>query len=71
MFEILEGAIHYMFTDQAIHRVMANYIPGNERSEKLLSRLGFEREGLAKSYLQIDGRWRDHVLTSKVNPSEV
>ena len=49
---------------------MANYLPSNTRSEALLERLGFEREGYAKSYLQIGGRWRDHVLTAKVNPAD-
>ena len=47
---------------------MANYIPENERSGRLLARLGFTREGLAKDYLFIDGAWRDHVLTALANP---
>jgi ribosomal-protein-alanine N-acetyltransferase len=46
---------------------MANYRPQNERSARLLERLGFTREGLAKDYLFIDGAWRDHVLTSLTN----
>jgi ribosomal-protein-alanine N-acetyltransferase len=47
---------------------MANYRPENERSARVLERLGFEREGLAREYLFIDGAWRDHVLTSLLNP---
>ena len=46
---------------------MANYMPHNHRSGKLLERLGFEREGYAKDYLLIDGQWRDHVLTALTN----
>ena len=38
----------------------------NERSGRLLERLGFEKEGYAKRYLKIDGLWEDHVLTAKV-----
>jgi ribosomal-protein-alanine N-acetyltransferase len=34
---------------------------------RLLERLGFEREGRAKAYLNIDGRWQDHVLTALVS----
>lgn len=67
MQEALEAAISYMFDVQQLHRIMANYIPGNERSARLLERLGFEREGYAKAYLSIAGRWQDHVLTALIN----
>jgi ribosomal-protein-alanine N-acetyltransferase len=53
-----------------LHRVMASYRPDNARSGRLLENLGFEREGLAKAYLKIDGQWADHVLTSLVNPKD-
>jgi [ribosomal protein S5]-alanine N-acetyltransferase len=52
----------------ALHRVQANARPENTRSLQLLARLGFEREGLAREYLFIDGAWRDHVLTALRNP---
>ena len=57
-------AIRYMQRTQHIHRIMANYMPHNQRSGNLLARLGFEKEGYAKDYLLIDGEWRDHVLTA-------
>lgn len=62
MFEALPPAIRYMQRSQHIHRIMASYMPHNQRSGDLLVRLGFEKEGYAKNYLLIDGRWRDHVL---------
>ncbi len=68
MYEILTSAIDYVFNDLGLHRIMANYIPSNQRSGKLLARLGFEQEGLAKAYLQIAGTWQDHVLTAKIRP---
>lgn len=68
MFEALQSAIRYMFRQQNIHRIMANYMPHNQRSGNLLARLGFEKEGYAKDYLLIDGKWQDHVLTALVNP---
>ena len=49
---------------------MANYQPANVWSEALLQRLGFEREGLARRYLKINGHWADHVLTSLINRHE-
>ena len=69
MFEMLQVSIQHVFTEYNLHRIMANFIPSNTRSEKLLNRLGFQKEGLAKSYLKIAGSWQDHVLTSKLNPS--
>jgi len=46
---------------------MANHAPSNERSEKMLRRLGFEREGYAKAYLKIADKWEDMVLNSLIN----
>lgn len=67
MKEALTTAIRYMFENRGFHRVMANYLPYNSRSGLLLKSLGFRREGLAKDYLHINGRWQDHVLTALVN----
>jgi len=69
MSEVLQAAINYAFDSMGLHRIMANYIVTNNRSAALLNKLGFEQEGVAKSYLKIAGRWQDHVLTSKINPS--
>ena len=66
MQEALEVALSWAFHELDLHRVMANYMPRNERSGRLLERLGFEREGYAKRYLQIAGVWEDHVLTSRI-----
>ncbi|PWU16591.1 MAG: hypothetical protein C5B49_10405 [Bdellovibrio sp.] len=68
MFEALSAAIGLAFNELNIHRVMANHLPDNGRSERLLQRLGFQREGVAKDYLRINGGWRDHVLNSLHNP---
>ena len=69
MTEILGATIEYMFDVVGLHRIMANYVPENSRSAAVLHRLGFEKEGFAKSYLKINGQWRDHVLASKLNPN--
>ena len=67
MFEALSMTNAYMFDDLGLHRIMAAYLPHNERSGNLLNRLGFEKEGLARKYLKINGRWEDHLLTSLIN----
>ena len=68
MTEALESANTYVFANLRLHRIMANYMPRNERSGRLLRRLGFVVEGYARDYLLINGRWEDHILTSLVNP---
>lgn len=70
MFEVAQAGIAYMFGTQGLHRVMANHMATNLRSEKLLRRLGFEREGYARAYLKIGGQWEDHVLNALVNPKD-
>jgi ribosomal-protein-alanine N-acetyltransferase len=69
MSEALRHANAFMFEERRLHRIMANYRPENERSARLLERLGFVREGIARDYLFIDGAWRDHVLTALSNPA--
>jgi len=69
MTEILGGALDYVFEELKLHRVMANYMPENKRSARVLEKLGFEQEGFARAYLKIAGEWQDHVLTAKINPS--
>lgn len=71
MTEALPLCLQQMFDRQRLHRVMAAYQPHNTRSAALLQRLGFSEEGLARSYLHIAGQWRDHILTSLINPADV
>jgi ribosomal-protein-alanine N-acetyltransferase len=68
MREGLEASIGHVFSELNLHRIQANYQPDNERSGRLLERLGFVIEGYAKDYLLIDGAYRDHILTSLTNP---
>lgn len=69
MQEALRRAIAFMQRERGMHRIMANHLPRNHASAKTLAALGFEREGLARDYLQIDGRWQDHVLTALTTPN--
>lgn len=69
MHEALTFAIGHVFSTLELHRIMANYRPENGRSHALLQRLGFQQEGCARSYLKIDGEWRDHILSALINPA--
>jgi ribosomal-protein-alanine N-acetyltransferase len=66
--EAVGAVVSFAFETLRLHRMMANYQPNNERSARLLRRLGFVPEGFARDYLYIAGAWRDHVLTAKNNP---
>jgi ribosomal-protein-alanine N-acetyltransferase len=68
MHEALLASIAHVFAHLNLHRLMANHVPSNERSGRLLRRLGFSVEGYARDYLLLDGVWKDHVLTSLLNP---
>jgi len=69
MTEALRATNAFAFEALRLHRIMANYRPENGRSARVLERLGFVREGLARDYLFIDGAWRDHVLTALSHPA--
>jgi len=67
MHEALLATNAYVFKQLNMHRVMANFMPHNTRSNAVLRRLGFAVEGYARDYLYVNGAWRDHVLTSLTN----
>lgn len=62
MSEAMRLTLIYGFNTLQFHRVNAGTLPHNGRSIKLLRKFGFEEEGYAKSYLQINGEWQDHIL---------
>ena len=62
MREAIEAVVHYAFTRLDLSRIEAACLPENAASRGLLESSGFKYEGVAQSYLQIDGRWRTHVL---------
>jgi len=68
MFEALERSLEHVWKELHLHRVMANHLPTNDRSARLLRRLGFAVEGYARDYLYVAGDWRDHVLNAITNP---
>jgi ribosomal-protein-alanine N-acetyltransferase len=61
MTEALERAIAFAFGEMQLHRIEANVMPRNLRSCRVLTKLGFVEEGLARQYLKINGVWEDHI----------
>ncbi|MBT8476316.1 MAG: GNAT family N-acetyltransferase [Alphaproteobacteria bacterium] len=62
MREAIGGVVHYAFETLDLSRIQAACLSENTASRGLLEKSGFKYEGVAQSYLQINGRWRNHVL---------
>jgi len=62
MSEAIAALVHHAFTALDLSRIEAACLPENTASRGVLEKAGFKYEGVAQSYLQIEGRWRNHVL---------
>ncbi|KKJ94513.1 GNAT family N-acetyltransferase [Micromonospora sp. HK10] len=61
--------VRVAFEELRLHRVQAETLLHNVRSQRVLERNGFVRFGLAPAYLNIAGRWQDHAMYQVLNPS--
>ena len=66
MREAILAVVHHAFTIMDLSRIEAACLPENAASRGVLEKCGFKYEGVAQSYLQIAGRWRNHVLYSNL-----
>ena len=62
MTEAVSACLPFVFDTLDLHRIHAAFLPGNMASRRVLEKNGFAEEGFAEKYLQINGRWEDHVL---------
>lgn len=58
----VRAVLRYAWEDLELHRVEAACQPDNIASRRVLEKAGFTHEGVARSYLRINGAWRDHLL---------
>lgn len=63
----VRNVIPYVFDTLRLHRLEAACLPSNAASARLLEKLGFTREGLARRYLKINRQWQDHLLFALLN----
>jgi ribosomal-protein-alanine N-acetyltransferase len=54
--------LDYGLCELRLNRIEAACQPGNLASRRLLEKLRFREEGLARDFLFINGEWRDHAL---------
>ena len=68
MREAITATVHHAFHHLELSRIEAACLPENLASRGVLEKCGFKYEGVAQSYLQINGRWRTHVLYAALRP---
>jgi ribosomal-protein-alanine N-acetyltransferase len=61
MTEAIRKGIEIIFNDYKLHRIEANIMPKNKASLSVVKKLGFTSEGISKNYLNINGKWEDHI----------
>jgi ribosomal-protein-alanine N-acetyltransferase len=54
--------VRVAFEELGLHRVQAETLLHNVRSQRVLERNGFVRFGVAPAYLNIAGRWQDNAM---------
>ncbi len=67
MSEAVTAVCASAFEVHRLHRVEASTVLDNSRSQRLLTKCEFEKEGVAKSYLKINGQWADHILFARIS----
>lgn len=56
------------FGELGLHRVQAETLLHNARSQRVLKANGFRQYGVAPEYLHIAGRWQDHAMFQVLAP---
>lgn len=69
--EGIRAVLDFAFGAAGLHRVQAAIMPHNPRSLRVIDKLGFRREGYAVRYLQIAGKWEDHILFARTREEHV
>jgi len=59
--------IQVAFEELRLHRIQAETLLHNARSQRVLERNGFVRFGMAPAYLSIAGKWQDHAMYQLVS----
>ena len=61
-YEVMQLALQFAFDELNLHRVQLTVFSYNERAIALYEKLGFQREGVHREYLQRDGTRYDMYL---------
>ena len=64
--EAVAAMLAVAFDDLRLHRVQAETLRHNVRSQRVLAKNGFEHIGMAPRYMRIAGAWQDHELFQRL-----
>lgn len=67
----VKASLRFCFDELRLHRVEAAVQSGNTASIRVLNAAGFQKEGTARGYLKIDGKWRDHEIFAKLSTDSI
>jgi len=59
--EATVAVLRFAFEELSLHRIEVAIVPRNGASRRVVEKLALREEGVALRYLEIDGRWEDHV----------
>lgn len=65
--KMVRKTIDIAFHELHLHRIEASAMPKNKASIRVLEKVGFQREGLAKKNVKIQGVWEDHYSYAIIN----
>lgn len=62
--------LRYCFEEEGLHRVYLRALTGNEQAIRSYEKAGFQREGILRGDVKIDGKYVDIVWMAAVAPAE-
>ena len=66
MYRSLDNILNFAKNEMGVVRVQASTVVSNDRSFKLLTKLGFEKEGVMRKYEYLYNKHQDATLLSKI-----
>ncbi|MFC4618741.1 GNAT family N-acetyltransferase [Camelliibacillus cellulosilyticus] len=70
MTEAVRQVVDYAFQTLKLHRVEAGVMPHNIGSIRVLEKAGFQKEGIARENVKINGEWKDHQILAIINEAQ-
>ncbi|MGO4728860.1 GNAT family N-acetyltransferase [Paenibacillus sp. 2KB_22] len=66
--EAVRLVVDHGFHKLKLHRIEAGAMTHNIASIRVLEKVGFQKEGIARQNVHINGKWEDHQILAILNP---